>query len=175
MTLMAGCGNENRELDRCIQLREKLAVTGCAFCAIVTADFGDSLYTFTLDCRTDAQGTMTFTVLEPQEIAGIGGTVKAGKGKLEYEDVVLAFPLLAEGELSPVSIPWVLLSALRGGNLVSCGKDGEWLLVTLRDSFSENALELEVWLNEKDSPVKADILWKGRRTGSIVVEDFHFV
>ncbi len=162
-------------MDRCMTLRERLLVTGCAFQGTVTADFGDMLYSFTLDCVTDAEGSLSFSVIEPEEISGIAGTVRAGKGKLEYQDAVLAFPLLADGEISPVSVPWLLISALRGGYLASCGKDGEQILLTVHDSFAEDALQMDVWLNADNLPVRAEILWQGRRAVSIEVEDFHFV
>lgn len=162
-------------MDRCLAFRERLLVTGCTFQGTVTADFGDSIYTFTLDCTADSQGTLTFTVVEPEEISGISGTVRAGKGKLEYADAVLAFPLLADGEISPVSVPWLLISTLRSGYMTSCGKEGDFLVLTVNDSFAEDALELDVWLNKEDMPIKAEILWKGRRTVSIAVEGFRFV
>ena len=172
---MTGCGGETRELDRCMALRERLLVSGCTFRCKVTADFGDGVFSFLMDCKADSKGSLSFTVADPEEISGISGVIHAGKGKLEYQDVVLAFPLLADGELSPVSVPWVLVSALRGGYMVSCGKDGQNLLLTVHDSFEEDALELDVWFDEKDLPVKAEILWQGRRAVSIEVENFCFV
>ena len=162
-------------MERCLALRERLLVKGCQFTGTVTADFGDKIYTFTLECVADSKGTLQFIVKDPEEIAGIGGTILAGKGKLEYQDAILAFPLLAEGEISPVSAPWILVNTLRSGSMISCGKDGGYLLLTVRDSFAENALELDVWLDEQDIPVKAEILWQGRRAVSIGVEDFRLV
>ena len=162
-------------MNRCLQFRERLLVTGCAFRCKVTADFGDNIYSFVLDCSSDPHGSLSFKVVEPDEISGISGTIRAGKGKLEYEDAVLAFPLLADGEISPVSAPWVLINTLRSGYMVSYGKDGEGILLNLRDSFDEDPLELDVWFDQNGSPVQADILWQGRRAVSIVVEDFCFV
>ena len=170
-----GCSAENRQMERCISLRERLLVSGCAFRGKITADFGESVYSFTLECQTDAQGSLSFVVAEPEEISGISGVIHAGKGKLEYADAVLAFPLLADGTLSPVSVPWVLISALRGGYIVSCGRDGDYLLLTVHDTFADDALELDVWLGENNLPIKAEILWQGRRAVSIEVEDFRFV
>ena len=175
LCFLAGCNNENLDMDRCIALRERLLVTGCAFRCVVTADFGENLYSFTMDCTTDAQGTLSFSVVSPEEISEISGTVRAGKGKLEYADAILAFPLLADGEISPVSVPWLLINSLRSGYLASCGKDGEFLLLTVHDSFAEDALQLDVWLDKNQLPLKAEILWHGRRAVSIAVEEFHFV
>lgn len=162
-------------MNRCMAFRERILVTGCSFRGTVTADFGDSLYSFTLDCLSDAEGNLKFKVVAPEEISGIGGTVRAGKGKLEYEDLVLAFPLLADGEISPVSSPWILVQALRGGYLASCGKEGDFLRLTVHDSYAEDALHLDVWLNESNEPIRAEILWHGRRVLSMELEDFRFV
>ena len=175
MTVLSGCSNQNPEMDRCMELRERLLTTGCTFQGTVTADFGDSVYGFTLACSVNAEGSLSFTVAAPEEISGISGTIHGGQGKLEYEDVILAFPLLADGQLSPVSVPWLLIHSLRSGNMVSSGKDGDGYLLNVRDSFQDDALELDVRLDKNGIPVKADILWQGRRAVSIEVEDFRFV
>lgn len=170
-----GCSADDHNMNRCLTLRERFLVTGCSFRVAVTADYGDSLFNFNMECIADAEGNLKFTVLAPEEISGIGGTVRAGKGKLEYEDLVLAFPLLADGEISPVSSPWILIQALRGGYLASCGKECDLLRLTVRDSYAEDALHLDVWLNESNEPVRAEILWQGRRVLSMELEEFRFV
>ena len=175
MIVLSGCSGENRDMERCMALREKMLVTGCSFRGTVTADFGDSVYSFTLDCSGDSEGNLSFSVLSPEEISGIGGTIRAGKGKLEYLDTVLAFPLLADGELSPVSAPWILLTALRSGYLASCGKEGDMLRLTVHDSYAEDALCLDVWLDGNNVPKRAEFLWQGRRVLSMELEDFRFV
>ena len=173
--LLTGCSGENREMTRCIALREQLLVSGCSFVGDITADFGDKVYTFSLNCTADSQGALSFSFIFPEEIADIGGIIHAGKGKLEYQDTVLAFPLLAEGEVSPVSAPWLLINGLRSGYLASCGKNGNEILLTVHDNYEEDALLLEVWLSEDIIPLRTDILWKGRRVLSMVIKDFRFV
>ena len=158
-----------------MELRERLLTTGCEFRGTVTADFGDTVYSFSLACSCDAEGSLSFAVVAPEEISGISGTIRAGQGKLEFDDVVLAFPLLADGALSPVSVPWILIHSLRSGYMVSGGKDGDGVLLNVRDGFREDALELDVWLDSNGLPAKAEILWQGHRAVSIVVEDFRFV
>ena len=73
------------------------------FQAEITADYGDTLSVFTLDCQASSQGDVTFQVLAPESIAGIAGTIQAGKGALTFDGTALFFPLLADGQLSPVS------------------------------------------------------------------------
>lgn len=172
---LVGCGMSQDPLYKPMQLREQLTEKGCAFEVEVTADYLESLLTFTLDCVVDAKGTLDFTVVAPQEIAGIQGKIQAGQGRLVFADTVLSVPLLAEGELSPLSGPWVLITALRGGYMVSAGKEGELLRLSVNDSYAENALRVEVWLDSNLVPQNAEVYHQGRRVLSMTIKDFHFV
>lgn len=157
-------------------LRAKLLAQDCQFEAVVTADYGDKVYTFTMVCRTEDDGGLTFTVLEPESIAGITGEIREESGKLTFgDDQALAFDTLAEGQVTPVTAPWLLIKTLRGGYLTSCGTEDELLRVTIDDSYADDALTLDIWLDSLDQPVAADILWQGRRMLSIQVRSFAFV
>ena len=58
--LLTGCSGKREELDRAMGLRAKLLASGCSFRAEVTADYGDQLYTFTMDCRGEELGDLRF-------------------------------------------------------------------------------------------------------------------
>jgi len=174
--LLAGCSGADLKLDRAMALREKLlAAAGCSFDAVVTADYGNLSYTFSMQCSTDDQGNLRFSVVKPETISGISGKVSATGGKLTFDDKVLAFDLMADGLVTPVSAPWVLIKTLRSGYLTSCGQEGEYLRLSIDDSYADDALHLDIWLGEGDLPVRGDILWKGRRLLSIQVENFTFL
>lgn len=174
--LVAGCTSIDGEMSRAIGLRDKiLKSNGCAFTAVVTADYGDKLYAFTLDCKTDQAGNLTFTVVEPQSIAGIKGQISGEGGHLTFSDKALAFETMADGMISPVNAPWVFINTLRGGYLSACGTDGEYMKVLLDDSYKEEALHLEVWLDAQDNPIKTEILWKGSRVLSLDVKNFEYL
>ena len=102
---LCGCGPA--QVEPGLELRERIVENGCAFRAEITADYGDSLSSFTLDCQGNPDGSLLFTVAAPEGIEGIRGTLASGTGKLQYEDKALGFPLVSEGLLSPVSAPWV--------------------------------------------------------------------
>jgi poly-gamma-glutamate synthesis protein (capsule biosynthesis protein) len=51
-------------------------------------------------------------------------------------------------------------------------KGADYFLSNVRTYFEEDDLTLTVWLDEKDRPVSADILYAGRRILSIVVTNF---
>ncbi len=172
VVLLTGCASDDG-LDRAMALRQQLcACEAVSFEAEVTADYADKLYTFGLSCTADGSGDMRFEVTSPESIAGITGTVSEAGGALTFDDRVLAFELLADGQLTPVSAPWLLLRALRSGYLHGCAAAQEGLHLTVNDSYQQDALQLEIWLDDDDLPTQAEILWQGRRIVSLFVKNF---
>jgi len=176
LLLLTGCSKTEDNLNRAMALRAKLlACQGVRFDTVITADYGDKTYTFSLNCQTDAQGTATFQVKEPESLAGITGTVSASGGKLTFDNTALAFELMADGQFSPVCGPWLLIQTLRSGYLTSCAVEGDTLRVAIDDSHNADALHLDIWLNSSDAPIRGDILWQGRRILSLSVSNFTFL
>ena len=66
------------------------------------------------------------------------------------------------------------MKALRGGNIRAAGVEEEYLHIVLDDSFAEDALQVDVWLDENHLPVRGDILHEGIRILSVDVENFVF-
>lgn len=173
LLLLTGCSDSRARIDRAMELRSRLLSSdGCGFTAEITADYGDELHTFSMDCTCDSQGNLSFTVTEPETISGITGTIAQDGGRLTFDDTALEFPLLADDQLTPVSAPWIFLKTLRGGYLTSAGEEGELLRLTIDDSYEEDALHLDIWLNADNTPVRADILYDGRRILSLSIADF---
>ena len=175
LLLLTGCGSRDEELDRAMALRTRLLTSSVSFDAEITADYGDELHTFSVFCEGDSQGNLGFRVTAPETIADITGRIEAGEGKLTFRDTVLAFPLLAEDQLSPVSAPWIFYTTLRGGYLTSAGMEEELLRLTIDDSYEEDALTLDIWLDETDTPIRAEILYDGRRILTLVIKNFQMV
>ena len=162
--ILTGCSQQSAGMERAMDLRSKLlGCTGCTFDASVTADYGDAVHKFSMTCQGDSQGNLTFTVTEPETLSGITGAFTAGEGKLTFDDAALAFPLLADDQVTPVSGPWIFFKTLLSGNLTACGEDGEYLRVTIDDSYEDDALQLDIWLNAADVPLRAEIGYGGRR------------
>lgn len=173
LVIFTGCTGKRDELDRAMTLRaELLACESCSFDMDITADYGDELHEFAMSCQADNEGAVSFTVSEPESIAGITGTIEAGEGKLTFADTALAFPLLADGQVAPVSAPWILMKTLLGGYLTSCTQEDDLLHLTIDDSYQEDALQLEIWLNADDRPVAAEVLYGGRRILTMDIENF---
>lgn len=172
LALLTGCSESESRINRVIALRGRLLRETWGFTAEVTADYGDRVYTFTLECEGDEKVELRFSVAEPQTIAGITGIITGEGGLLTFDDTALHFDPLAEGQISPVSAPWLLVKTLRGGCLTSAGEDGELLRVTIDDSYEEDALTLDIWLDSADIPQRCEILYAGRRIVSMTLRDF---
>ena len=175
LVCLTGCGSKDAELDRAMALRAKLLTSSVSFDAEITADYGEEIHTFSLYCEGDSKGNLGFRVTAPETIADIAGRIEAGEGKLTFRDTVLAFPLLAEDQLSPVSAPWIFYTTLRGGYLTAAGMEEDLLRLTIDDSYEEDALKVDIWLDETDTPVRAEILYDGRRILTLIIKNFTIV
>lgn len=171
--MLAGCTGKRDEMDEMMKLRASiLGCLECSFDTAVTADYGDSLETFSMNCVADGQGNLSFTVTKPESIQGITGTIREGDGFLTFDDVVLAIPLLADGQITPVSAPWILIKTLRSGYLTACCREDDKIHLTIHDSYADNALQLDIWIDEDQSPVFADITYDNRRILTMEIENF---
>lgn len=172
---LTGCAKAD-SMDRALAMRSRFQESGgCAFRAEITADYGQIIHTFVLDCRIDPLGSMAFTVVSPESISGITGEISAEGGKLTFDDKILAFETLAQGQINPVSAPWVIMRSLTAGYLTAAGEEGELLRLSINDSYEQDALHTDIWLEKNDLPVYGEILWEGRRILSVKVENFVFV
>ena len=172
LLFLGGCSGKQEELERAMTLRAKILASECSFDAKITADYGDKLYVFAMTCQGDSRGNLTFTVTEPESIAGITGIISQDGGRLTFDDTALTFPLMADDQLTPVSAPWIFLKTLRGGYLTSANMEEELLHLTIDDSYEEDALQLDIWLDGQNLPVQSDILYDGRRILTVQVSNF---
>ena len=175
--IFSGCSNDNQELERMMNFRASmLSGMGSRFEVVITADYQTELYQFRMDCRSDENGNVSFTVIEPQSISGISGMIFNEGGKLTYnDDHGLAFELIADGQITPVSAPWLLVKTLRGGNVTACGMEKDLMKVSIDDSFEEDSLKIDVWFTNDDIPTYAEILWANRRILSLEVTNFEIL
>ena len=172
MILLSGCGKESDALGKAVALRNKLlSGNGCRFQATVTADYGEKIYIFSLDCETDKNGDLSFRVSAPATIAGIAGNVSGTGGSICFDDVVLAFPTIAGGQITPVTAPWLLIKTLRSGYLRDCSLHSDGFSMCIDDSYSDEAFQLNIDTKD-DTPISAEIFWKNRRILTVAIENF---
>ncbi len=162
-------------MNRAMAVRSKMLASTIAFDAEITADYGDEVYQFTMTCEADSSGKLTFTMTSPETVSGISGEISSAGGAMYFEDEAVSFPVLAQGQITPVSAPWVLIHSLRSGYLTSCGKEGGILRLSIDDSYADDALHLDIWLDASDMPARGEILWEGRRILSVVLKNVRFV
>ena len=175
LVMLTGCSGKEAELDRAMALRAKLLNACCSFDGEITADYGNSIQTFGVYCEGNAQGDLGFRVTVPESIAGITGRIAGGVGELSFPDTALAFPLLAEEQLSPVSAPWIFWNTLRSGYITAAGMEDDLLRLTIDESYADNALTMDVWLNDQDVPVRAELVYDGRRILTLTIENFQIL
>lgn len=171
--LLCGCSSGSNVYEQVITLRSKLqSCDKCTFSADITADYGEKVYTFTLDCTSDSYGSIQFVVTSPESIAGISGQISNNSGLLTFDERSLAFELLADGCASPISAPWLVMRALLGGYISSCAANEKGLIIQIDDSYEEDPLTLEVCTDQQLYPTHADILWQGRRIMAVGIKNF---
>ena len=173
LVILTGCTGKRDEMDRAMNLRAALLGSGgCSFTAHICADYGDAVHEFTLYCEGMTNGDLGFRVEAPETIAGITGRFKGKEGALTFDEAALAFPLLADDQVTPVSGPWIFLKTLLGGYLTGCNQEEEYLHLIINDSYEEDALELEIWLDAENKPIRAEIIYDGRRIVTMGIENF---
>lgn len=169
LLMLAGCGGKNGTMDEALALRGAITQAKmCSFSIKITADYGDMTYDFAMDCVSDNQGNVTFSVTQPESIAGITGKIGADGGKLTFDDTALYIPMLTDDQITPVSAPWLLMRTLLGGCITSCA-DGR---ITIDDSYENDALKLDIQLDAAGMPAAADVYWKNRRILVLQVTSF---
>lgn len=173
---LVACSGQKDSYGQGMALRQKiLEAKSCAFQSEITIDFGENQYTFSLDCSADTQNGFSFSVVAPKSISGITGSVDDSNGKITFDETLLAFPTLADGEIAPVAAPWLFWKALSGGYLRACGTDTEGLRLTIDDSYRGENLQVDVWLDEYDMPFRAEILWQGTKFITIAISQFQIL
>ena len=174
--LFTGCKSKNGPLDNAMILRNRiLESNGCSFRATVTADYGEKMYVFVMDCVSDKEGNLQFCVVSPETISGITGKISTEGGALTFDDKTLAFPTIADDQITPVTAPWVFIKTLRSGYMNCCTQDSDSCYeLSIDDSYEEDALRLLISV-ENDLPVKGEIYWNGSRVLSVTVEQFTYL
>lgn len=171
--LLGGCSNDKVRMEQALAFRNAvLAANECTFSAVVTTDYGDSIYTFGMACTSKKDGTVHITITEPETIKGITCTVAGKNGKILFDDKAVLFETLADGQITPVISPWLFMKAIRGGYIAYSGVKEKQMELRIDDTFSDTPFCTEIYFNENNMPVFAEILWQGRRIVSMEINNF---
>lgn len=174
--LLCGCSGNSSAFERAMVLREKLLrSSGYQFDVKINADYVDKVYTFQMHCELDEIGNVTFSVNSPETIAGISGRITEAGGELTFDDSALVFETLADGIITPVTAPWLLVRALRSGYIASASNETDGICIQIDDTYKDEELQLHIWTNSDDLPTSAEILWRGSRVITMYVENFAYL
>lgn len=173
---LVGCGKTQEQMDRALGFRQNfLKQAGCRFDCRLTADYGDILYQFSLSCEVEDKGVVAFCVTQPETIAGISGTISGSGGNIVFDDTVLGFPILSESLPTPLSTPWLFITALRSGYIRSCDVNDGAMSLTVADTYEDDAIVLHITFSESDEPLNCEVIWQGRRILSMEIISFSYL
>ena len=155
--LLCSCAGEEMGMtaDECaLQMRTKyLASDFCSGSAVVTADYGERVYGFTIDFIWQYEGTTEITVTAPKELEGLHATVEEGKSRLEFQGFSLGTGDLTGEGLTPLEYLPAVMSYIRDGYMAECSfetqEDRETLRVLFREPGSkpQSGVECILWFD----------------------------
>lgn len=176
LCILTGCASANDCIDKAMTLRKDLLEADqCTFDAAVTAHYEDAVYSFQMTCSADKSGKLSFTVTDPDSISGISGSISQDSAALTFDKEVLAFPILADDQLSPVSAPWIFYNTLRSGYLSGGQEADDGFILSMDDSYEENPLHLQIQTDSECVPFRAEIFYQEKLILSLNIKNFTVV
>ncbi len=129
--LLAGCaggsGDESPEQLAAVIRGEYLSMEAWSAEVDVTADYGETVYEFTVDAAWQRDGETVITITRPELLAGITARIQDGEAVLEYDGAGLSIGPLDGDGLTPVAALPALMKCVTTGYMASCTweEDGE--------------------------------------------------
>ncbi len=174
LSLLTGCKGEESLLAQAIAFRgELISRGGCSFSAKITADYGEEVQQFSLQCEADENGQVYFCVAEPETLEGISGIMEGKNGLITYDGLQLAFPLLAYDQVSPVSATAFTVDCWLKEYILSAGMSDGIYRVSYEKKIHGNELLIDTYF-EKDIPISAELCYNGYRIIKIEIRNFLF-
>jgi len=173
--LLCGCSKSDEQIEQALHLRDSiLKSNGCSFTVTVIADYQDVYYTFEMSCNSDSIGNISFEVTAPETISGITGIITAGDGRLTFDNQLLVFSTLADGQITPVSAPWLFLNTLKSGYIKGCANEDDGILLQIDDSYADGSMTQNIRI-VNGTPSYVEMFYDGRRVVTMDVKEFRFL
>ncbi len=153
---LTACGGDGSG-ERFAAFREETAAAAVTATAEVSADYGETVYNFTLRC-TGGGGEYTVEVLAPESLAGIRAHIARDSSRLEFEDIILDTGDLTSDGLTPVSALPTVLAAAAEGHVEHLWEADGFLAAEIYLSDTDT---LTLWLDSADRPAAAEIVSDG--------------
>ena len=171
LLFLCGCAREGETLQPALKFRKSLLEAGaCSYVADVTADYGDYVYEFTLDCEFDGDKG-SIKVLAPECVAGVTADFSGTDCTAAFDGAVLDFGTLADGRVAPLSVPWLLGTAWERDYISLCSRENECDRITILKGYQEEELTVDTWLQD-GVPAFAEILYQGRSVLRLKIRNF---
>lgn len=168
LTACGGGGDVVQELALTIRTAY-VSANGCTGRMEITADYGQRVYTYTVDVTVDGENTV-LVVAAPEEVAGVTARLQGTDSWLEYDGAVLETGPLSPDGLSPLGAVPALLERARSGFMDSCTMEQlgerESLRVLCRDpSMGQGeGTQTVLWFDPDSAALlRGEILVEGRR------------
>ena len=172
-----GAGSGSEELALTIR-GEYLSAGGCTAQAEITADYGQRVYTYTVQLDVEGEET-ALTVTAPEMVAGVRARCAGGESWLEYDGAVLETGPLTPDGLSPLGGAAALWEAARSGFMDSCTMERldqtETLRVLCRSPELEagEGLETTLWFDaDSHALLRGELAWEGRTVIPCILSGF---
>lgn len=159
-------------LSPAIKFRAALVQAGgCAFHAEVTAESGETVDLFAMDCQADSDGTTRWVMTAPETIAGVTATVTDGGGTITYDGMAVEFGLLANGNVIPAAAPTLAATCWTGEYIAAAGDEDGRYRVTYEKNFDEKRLVLDTWF-ENGVPICTEVCYNHQRILKLTISEF---
>ena len=176
--LLSGCGKGGDDLETQAAQAQAVyqAMTGCTAQAEITADYGERVYSYTVQLQGTAEAG-SLTVTAPELLAGAGTAWEAGKRSLQYEDLTLDTGDLSPDGLSPADAVPLVLRAAAEGDIAELAQETLDDTPCLRLDCADPAADGEksevcLWLAQDGfSLVRAEVRWAGRTVVTLEFTD----
>lgn len=172
---LSGCQGQSRQMQAVADFRTQLLQSGgCGFQATVEAQYDNYANEFVLQCAYHtADDTLSFSVLEPEPIASLSGTVGQNRKTVSFDDAALELELLADGRVAPVALPQLIAQSWAKGYILSAGQDREYTVAVFQNGYEDDTIKIETWF-ENGSPVYADVWYGEKCQAGIDLDSFYF-
>lgn len=173
--LLCSCKAEANAAQSALDIRSAmLASPLLELEATVRADYGDTVYDYTLQCHFTRNGPSTVTILEPELIAGVTASVSDGGSSLSFDGAELDTGKLPNAQLTPMGALPAIAESWCSGYISSSGYERyegkDCLMVCCLCGYGSEEVEYRTWfLREGYAPVHGEIISGGE---TVVFMDF---
>lgn len=178
LSLLCACSGGQKEdaLQTAMDFRAALLnAASYSFKAEVTADYGERVYEFSMDCVCSG-GTTNITVTKPDTISGITAQVTNASGEVTFDGTALDFGTLADGNIVPLAVPAVAADSWTSAYIASAGKEKDALRVHYERGYDDAQLLVDTWFSLKNNlPIYAEVCYNDSCILQMRLSDFQEV